>query len=79
MGIEVIICKNFEFSAGHHLPNYEGDCSEKHGHNYDLTVYIKGSVNPDTGMVMDYRDLKKVVKEHVIAHLNHSYLRFFSV
>ena len=51
------------FSSGHFLPSYDGACNRCHAHGWKYSVTIRKRINPDTGMVMDYKDLKKCLKE----------------
>lgn len=69
------IFKEFSFEAAHRLPNVpEGHkCSRLHGHSFLLEVHVAGDVNPVMGWVMDFSDIKKVVKP-VINELDHYYL-----
>lgn len=50
-----------------------GKCSNPnwHGHNYELFVTIKGEINPETGFVIDLKDLKKIVLTQVVDKLDH--------
>jgi 6-pyruvoyltetrahydropterin/6-carboxytetrahydropterin synthase len=61
----------------HALLNYDGPCRNIHGHSYKLYVTVRGKVNDDTsnsklGMVMDFSDLKEIVKKHIIDYYDHS-------
>jgi len=47
-----------------------------HGHNYTLEVTIGGTPDPETGYVMDLRQLKKLVEETIIQHLDHKHLNY---
>jgi 6-pyruvoyltetrahydropterin/6-carboxytetrahydropterin synthase len=69
----MIITKEFTFDAAHFIPNYHGKCEKLHGHTYKLQVSIEGDVN-EHGMVLDFAELKKIVKEHVIHKLDHTSL-----
>ncbi len=74
------------FNAAHKLsnPNWTeeqnktvfGGCANPnwHGHNYTLWVTVKGNVNPETGFVMNMRDLSMVINEQVIKHIDHKNL-----
>lgn len=62
------------FEASHVLPKHPGKCSHLHGHSWLLRVYVSGVINPETGFVVDYADLKKVVRENVIDVLDHQHL-----
>jgi len=57
-----------EFSVSHYLPGH-GHCGWSHGHNYQLFVTVEGPIH-DNGMVMDFADLKRIVKE-IIDPLDH--------
>jgi len=82
----ITITKIFEFAAGHHLPHHEGACKNKHGHNFKLEITVGKRLKdllledaslenfPSKGMVMDFSDLKKIVKEKAIDLLDHKYL-----
>ena len=45
-----------------------------HGHNYVLEVTVKGNVNPETGMVLDLKSLKKIINEEIIDKVDHKNL-----
>jgi 6-pyruvoyltetrahydropterin/6-carboxytetrahydropterin synthase len=72
--MKLSICKRFKFDAGHNLPDYDGPCRRPHGHTFLLEVEMKGTINPDTHMLMDFKDLKHWVESVVIDHLDHSWL-----
>ena len=64
------ITKIFSFEMAHVLYGYDGKCKNVHGHSYKLFVTIKGKPINDiqhhkNGMVMDFGDLKNIVKEEV--------------
>lgn len=67
------IKKEFHFSSAHQLNGLPDShpCSRLHGHNYILTLYLKGELN-DVGFVEDYRDLDDVKKyvDEVLDHRN---------
>ena len=65
----MIITKIFTFDAAHKLINYDGPCANLHGHTYKLYVSVKGPVKD--GFVIDFVDLKKIVKDKVISKLDH--------
>ncbi len=65
------ITKIFKFETAHRISNYNGPCRNIHGHSYQLQVSISRSILRDNDMVMDFKDLKKIVKEHVISFLDH--------
>ncbi|MGW8943700.1 6-carboxytetrahydropterin synthase QueD [Streptomyces koyangensis] len=69
------IFREFTFEAAHRLPNVpEGHkCSRLHGHSYKVIVHVEAPVDPETGWVMDFGDLKKAFKP-LEAQLDHYYL-----
>ena len=68
------LTRQFTFEAGHHLPNYVGKCNQTHGHSYKLFISISGDVDEKTGMVIDFGDMDRVVRETVLNKLDHAYL-----
>jgi 6-pyruvoyltetrahydropterin/6-carboxytetrahydropterin synthase len=55
---------------------YFGLCSNPnwHGHNYELFVTVKGEVNPETGLVVNLKDLGTLIKSLIISKLDHKNL-----
>jgi 6-pyruvoyltetrahydropterin/6-carboxytetrahydropterin synthase len=70
----LMIVKDFEFEAGHHLPNHTGACKYRHGHSYKLQIGISGPIDIHSGMIADFKQLKDLVKELIVDRLDHSYL-----
>lgn len=72
--------KSFTFDAAHFLPNHKGKCANMHGHTYRLEVTVardNGKVSnggSDEGMVIDFADLKAIVKAEVIDKMDHKVL-----
>ena len=71
------ITKQFSFETGHALYGYDGKCKNVHGHSYKLSVTVIGSPitdlsNVKLGMVIDFTDLKKIVKEEVVDQFDHA-------
>lgn len=60
-----------EVPMGHRLQRHEGKCRFLHGHNYLFTISVSGHVDGLTGMIMDFSDLKKIVKS-VLDPLDHA-------
>lgn len=61
------------FSAAHNLRDYEGACENLHGHNWKVRVVLESRFVNDQGMVMDFKDVKKVV-HGLIEAFDHRYL-----
>lgn len=69
------IYKSFSFESAHFLPNVTAGhkCRQLHGHSYQLTVYISGAIEPVNGWVIDFNEVKEVVKP-VVESLDHQLL-----
>lgn len=71
------ITKLFTFETGHALYGYDGKCKNVHGHSYKLSVTVFGqpisdNTNVKFGMVIDFSDLKKIVKEEIVDVFDHA-------
>ena len=71
------ITKQFSFETGHALHGYDGKCRNVHGHSYKLSVTVIGNPIEDSshvkfGMVIDFSDLKKIVKEEIVDVFDHA-------
>jgi len=71
------ITKQFSFETGHALYGYDGKCKNVHGHSYKLSVTVIGkpisdSGNVKFGMVIDFGDLKKIVKTEIVDVFDHA-------
>jgi 6-pyruvoyltetrahydropterin/6-carboxytetrahydropterin synthase len=69
----VLISKEFTFDSAHHLHCYEGKCQNLHGHTYRLQVIMSGQTDA-RGITIDFSDIKRITKQHVIDRLDHQYL-----
>ncbi len=79
----IYVTRKEHFNAAHRVynPNWTeeknlevfGKCAHLHwhGHNFELHVTVKGSVNPDTGFVIDLKKLKDIIRDSVIEKLDH--------
>lgn len=76
---KVRVTKSFNFETAHALYGYDGKCKNIHGHSYKLFVTVKGipnldQDNPKFGMVIDFGDIKRIVKSEVIDEFDHAIL-----
>jgi len=74
---KIRITKQFSFETGHALYGYDGKCRNVHGHSYKLFVTVIGTPIADKnnvkyGMVIDFSDLKKIVKEEIVERFDHA-------
>ncbi len=79
----IYITRRERFNAAHKLFREEwsaeknlevfGKCSNPnwHGHNYELYVTVKGEINPETGFVVDLKELKAIIRAYVTNELDH--------
>jgi len=61
----------------HALKGYDGPCRNIHGHSYELVVTVAGEPvidksSPKLGMVMDFGQLKEVVRREIVSEFDHS-------
>lgn len=82
----IYITRKEHFNAAHKLFNPQwdeaknkevfGKCANKnwHGHNYELYVTVKGQINPDTGFVVNLKDLSDLIRQDVVEVLDHKNL-----
>lgn len=74
---KIRITKQFSFETGHALYGYDGKCKNVHGHSYKLSVTVIGTPIDDAsnvkyGMVIDFGDLKKIVKSQIVDKFDHA-------
>jgi 6-pyruvoyltetrahydropterin/6-carboxytetrahydropterin synthase len=82
----IYLTRKAEFSASHYYHNPElspeenlrlfGKCNNPngHGHNYTLEITVKGEVDPQSGFVMDLKELKEILNREVLDALDHRFL-----
>ena len=71
------VTKKFKFETGHALYGHDGKCKNIHGHSYQLEVTVQGKPiadknNPKYGMVIDFSDLKEIVKKEIVDEFDHA-------
>ena len=71
------VTKQFDFEMAHALDCHDGKCHNIHGHTYELSVTFLGTPidqpgTPKDGMVIDFADLKKIVKQNVVDVFDHA-------
>lgn len=79
----MIVSARLDFSAAHRLHNPARDAAWNrqtydkcdnpagHGHNYVIQVSVRGTINPETGMVIDLKKLKDIVRREVVDRVDH--------
>lgn len=76
---KIRVTKYYDFEMAHALWNYDGLCKNIHGHSYKLHVTVIGvpiddSSSTKNGMVIDFSDLKRIVKTNIVDVFDHSLL-----
>lgn len=84
--MKVTVSRKAHFNAAHRLynPSWTFEKNQEvfdkcnnpnfHGHNYDLIVSVRGTINPETGYVMDMKELKQIIKDYVEEPFDHKNL-----
>ena len=62
-----------EFSAAHNLRNFRGKCEALHGHNWKVEVVLSGNNLDDSGVVLDFAEVKAATSE-IMSEIDHRYL-----
>ncbi len=62
-----------EFSAAHQLKGYNGNCSNLHGHNWTVQVFIRSEKLDEVGIALDFKVLKKEL-DVILSGLDHKFL-----
>ena len=65
------VTKRLEFCYGHRLLNYDGKCRHLHGHNAIVEIDIAAATLDERNMVVDFSDIKQVVKLWIDRELDH--------
>ena len=73
------ITTRLEFDAGHRIPNHKSNCKNLHGHRYAIEVTVTGPIHDDSkssdfGMVIDFSDVKKIIKDLVVDRWDHAFI-----
>lgn len=66
------------FSAAHFIPDHPGECRNLHGHTYSVEIFFEAAEPDRTGMVADFGDLKKIVRE-LLKEFDHKCLNDIAV
>jgi 6-pyruvoyltetrahydropterin/6-carboxytetrahydropterin synthase len=80
----IYITRKENFSASHQLCNPDlspeknielfEKCHNIHGHNYSIEVTVAGEITPESGYVMDFKELKSIIREEIIHKVDHKHL-----
>ncbi len=66
--------RRVRFCAGHRLYGHEGKCAHFHGHNYLAEFHVAGTRQDAVGRVIDFSELKNVLKGWIDEHWDHGFL-----
>jgi 6-pyruvoyltetrahydropterin/6-carboxytetrahydropterin synthase len=75
------ITTRLEFDAGHRIPNHKSQCRNLHGHRYALEITLSGDIiladnSSESGMVIDFSDVKQIARTSVVDVWDHAFLVF---
>jgi 6-pyruvoyltetrahydropterin/6-carboxytetrahydropterin synthase len=82
----MIVSARLTFSAAHrlHNPAHDAEWNRRtydkcdnprgHGHNYTIEVSVSGPIDPETGMVIDLKELKEIMRKRVVDRVDHTNL-----
>jgi 6-pyruvoyltetrahydropterin/6-carboxytetrahydropterin synthase len=77
----MLITRRLEFDAGHRIPDHQSLCRHLHGHRYAIEITLSGEVinkagDAANGMVMDFSQVKNLLRQHVVDLWDHAFLVF---
>ncbi len=77
VAMNIRLTKEFTFEMAHALTGYDGACRHIHGHSFQLKVTVIGqpkddSQSPKDGMLLDFGDLKRLVKDSIVDRFDHA-------
>ncbi len=87
-GMKVRLTSLHHFAAGHRLANDTHDAAwnrrvfdkcnnpNGHGHTYGLEVTVEGEIHEETGYVLDFKELRTIVQDRVLRHMERRHLNF---
>ena len=72
----MLVYRRFRFHSARYLPKLKDNhiCKQTHGHTFNLTVFIKGEVNPKDGFVIDFFDIDEIINKNVLPLIDHKLL-----
>lgn len=62
----------FKFDAAHRLMHHKGQCHHIHGHTWKVEVALKGEPDKETGMIVDFANVKERMMNHVLGFFDHA-------
>ena len=73
------ITTRLEFDAGHRIPSHKSQCRNLHGHRYAIEITLSGDIImqeglSESGMVMDFSDVKAIARSAVVDVWDHAFL-----
>jgi len=69
------ISRTFRIEAAHRLPHLppEHKCARLHGHSFQVTLVVRGPLDPKLGWILDFAAIDEAFKP-VFAQVDHHYL-----
>lgn len=73
---EFTVCKKIRLEIAHKIPGHK-TCGKIHGHSTNIVVGIKGRMDIQTGMAIDFKEIKEILKDTVVDAFDHTCLNDF--
>ena len=72
----MIVYRTFRFHSARYLPNLDDNhiCKQIHGHTFNITIYVDGEINKQTGFVIDFFDIDKIFNKEIMPLIDHKLL-----
>lgn len=72
----MIVYRTFRFHSARYLPNLDDNhiCKQIHGHTFNITIYVDGEINEQTGFVIDFFDIDKIFNKEIMPLIDHKLL-----
>ena len=71
---KMVVSKTFEFDFSHFLPGYNGKCKNLHGHRGICMIAVEDYINTQTGMVIDFVEMKRIIDKEIMDIMDHNHL-----
>ena len=77
--MKLTVYREIFFSSAHKLRNYNGKCENLHGHNWRVRLYLTAKELDDTGFILDFKDIDKILKKitNELDHQNLNDIEYF--
>lgn len=70
----ITVTKTVKFDAAHVLTNHDGLCKNLHGHTYRVDISVAQDEADESGMVIDFKDLKRIATSVICDVFDHAFI-----